>query len=83
MPKTRPLSNAQIRCLEHASSDGIARDSKGLKTQIGLSGITAHQCLSSLKKMDFLKEDDTITDAGQQALAEAQARRLLETATAQ
>lgn len=82
MPKTRPLSTAQIRCLEHASTDGIARDSKGLKEQIGLSGITANQCLSSLKKMEFLTPDDTITEAGQQALAEAHARKLLEAATA-
>jgi hypothetical protein len=73
MITSKPLSATAIRCLQHASTDGIDRDPKIRKAQLGVSGIVSDLSIGLLRKKDFLTDDWKITEAGVRALAEAEA----------
>lgn len=76
MSKDKPLSNTAIRCLETARTDGIDRDPKLRKKQLGVSGIVSDLSIGLLQKKEYLRADWTITEAGEKALAEARAEHI-------
>jgi hypothetical protein len=82
MHKAKQLSTAQIKCLEHARNGGISRNGKLRKAQLGVTGHVADLCIGALKKREFLRDDESITEAGLMALAQAQADSALAASTA-